>query len=133
VADKPHPMEEWLKSYPPRGNGKRDEEDASAPGNRVRVRGSGKRGGPAVLDLHGMTREEALKSLRAFLGAGASRGLRKALVIHGRGNRSAQGAVLPAVVRRELENNPLVADIGPAEPENGGAGALWVFLRQRSR
>jgi DNA-nicking Smr family endonuclease len=127
-------MDEWLEKFPPgRDRGKDGAGKASGPPARSRKAGRRDDGIEAVLDLHGMTREEALRSVRDFIRNCARSGRRKALVVHGKGNHSALGAVLPGLVRREVENHPDVADFGPAEPENGGAGALWIFLRQRSR
>ena len=127
MKNKPDPMELWLRDYPPPHAEQRENEAADTKPEPVR------RDTATVLDLHGMTRQDAEKSLRDFIRNGKRKGLRKILVIHGMGLHSAGGAVLPLVVRNELERNPDVLDYGGAEPANGGGGAVWVYLRQRSR
>jgi DNA-nicking Smr family endonuclease len=117
-----NPMQRWLRDFPPPSAGEREEEKQSDTKRQTLF--------PARLDLHGMKREEASLRLRDFLRAGVRGGLRKVLVIHGRGLNSKDGAVLPAVVRAELERNPYVIDFGPAAPAQGGQGATQVFLRQ---
>ena len=96
-----------------------------------------KRGQLAIdgrLDLHGMTQAEAHGALSAYLerAQGASR--RCILVITGKGRVSENGGVLRTMVPRWL-NAPAtrarVLAITPAQPKDGGAGALYVLLRRK--
>ena len=134
-------MEKWLQDFPPPSAAEREKQKSAA--RPEREAGSAKQKAareakkrnlfPAELDLHGMRREEAALRLRDFLRNSLRGGLRKVLVIHGRGLHSNEEAVLPALVRKELEQNPSVADFGPADPSQGGGGATQVFLKQDKR
>jgi DNA-nicking Smr family endonuclease len=68
----------------------------------------------------------------ALIGA-AEAGLRCALVIHGRGQRSESGPVLKQALTRWLAEPPLGARVmafASATPADGGAGATYVLLRR---
>jgi len=81
------------------------------------------------LDLHGLTQDEALHSLRMFLRESRLEGLRKVLVIHGKGLHSESGrAVLREAVRQALMKDRNVAAWGEAQRHKGGSGAAWVWL-----
>lgn len=84
----------------------------------------------ASIDLHGMTEESALESLRAFLEDSRRRGYRKVLIIHGKGNHSEGDPVLKRAVRRLLEGYPGAGRSGKAGKEHGGSGATWLILRE---
>ncbi|MDR1626013.1 MAG: Smr/MutS family protein [Spirochaetia bacterium] len=122
-------MERWLAAFPPppaaelEKQKREDETDTTKP---LRVR----RRFPDRIDLHGFTREDAARRLRDFVRNSVRGGLRKILVIHGRGLNSPGAAVLPTLVRSELEQNPHVVDFGAAPPSDGGEGATQVFLRR---
>jgi DNA-nicking Smr family endonuclease len=125
-------MERWLAAYPPPSAAELEKEKTEAEedtkkGGRARPRF------PDRIDLHGYTREEAALRLRDFIRNSLRGGLRKVLVIHGKGLNSPGDAVLPALVRSELENNPHVLDFGAAASSEGGAGAMRVFLRPDKR
>jgi len=83
------------------------------------------------LDLHGLTREEALESLAPFLQSARLAGEKGVLVITGKGNHSAEGPVLQQVVAAWLrdQGRDLIAEYAPAPREMGGGGALVIFLR----
>jgi DNA-nicking Smr family endonuclease len=127
MENKNNPMEKWLKDFPPPSAAEREKENSGAAERKKSSLF------PEKLDLHGMTRDTARRRLQDFIRNSARGGLRKVLVIHGRGLNSGGEAVLPRLVRAELENNPFVIDFGAADPSQGGTGALQVFLRQRSR
>ena len=153
MADNENQMNKWLKMFPPPSAPEREKQKTEPNGRQVSQgpqslrgkpqggssRAPGASGGkprgafPAELDLHGLTQEEARPRLRDFLRNSLRSGKRKVLVIHGRGLHSGGGAVLPALVRGELEKNPHVLDFGPAEPSAGGSGATQVFLRHDKR
>jgi DNA-nicking Smr family endonuclease len=81
------------------------------------------------LDLHGLYEREALEALKRFISRSRERGLKKVLVIHGKGRHSAQTPVLGRAVRKFLESCPQAGDFGTASREDGGQGAVWVILR----
>jgi DNA-nicking Smr family endonuclease len=86
----------------------------------------------ARLDLHGMTQDEAHGALADFLARSEAAGRRCVLVITGKGARV--GGVLRAAVPRWLNEGPnrrhLLA-FAPAQPKDGGGGALYLLLRRR--
>lgn len=92
-----------------------------------------KRAPQDVLDLHGQTGREARESMAGFIRSMYHRGLRKGLVIHGKGLHSAEGSVLAPLVREYLEMSREVGEFGRAARKDGGSGATWFILRQRSR
>jgi hypothetical protein len=136
------PMEELLERYPPPEGLKRGT-DAGAEGRE----GAGEAGTPqgahgaegrgrlramepqAVLDLHGLSGLEAERALDRFLLECRARGLRKVLIVHGKGNHSVTEPVLKGVVRAYLEKCPYTGASGDAEKRYGGRGATWVVLR----
>ena len=85
------------------------------------------------IDLHGMTQAEAHGALAAYLDRAQGATRRCILVITGKGRVSEQGGVLRTMVPRWL-NAPAtrarVLAIAPAQPKDGGAGALYVLLRR---
>ena len=102
-------------------------------GNRLR---QVKRGIVSVnhqLDLHGLTREEALSALPRFLHSAQMKGQKAVLVITGKGNHSHEEPVLHQAVASWLRDagRATVLEFAPAPREMGGGGAYVVFLRQR--
>jgi len=87
----------------------------------------------AVLDLHGMTAEEAGEAIASFVADASRAGLEKVLLIHGKGLHSAGSPVLKKAARRALEANPLAGRFGEADRADGGSGALWVLIRKRGQ
>ncbi len=83
------------------------------------------------LDLHGLTREEALESLGRFIEGAWQRELKAVLVITGKGNNSPGEPVLQAAVDGWLREHgkKRVVEFAPAPRQMGGAGAFVVFLR----
>ena len=84
-----------------------------------------------TIDLHGLTVQEALAATERFIAQAARRGLRKVLVIHGKG-RNGDG-VLRREVRAYLERDPRAGAMGYAPGNQGGRGALWVVVRRKER
>lgn len=100
-------------------------------GNRLR---QVKRGVVSVeyqLDLHGLTREEALEALPRFVRSARQKGQKAALIITGKGNHSAEEPVLQQAVASWLREGGRehVLEFGPAPRQMGGSGAYVVFLR----
>ncbi len=95
-----------------------------------------KRGQLAIdgrIDLHGMTQAEAHGALSAYLERAQGATRRCILVITGKGRVSENGGVLRTMVPRWLNapaNRARVLAITPAQPKDGGAGALYVLLRR---
>src|ERR1035437_8089741 len=101
-------------------------------GNRLR---QVKRGVVSVshqIDLHGLTREEALEALPRFLHSAQKKGQKAVLVITGKGNHSPEEPVLHQAVASWLRDagRATVLEFAPAPRELGGSGAYVVFLRQ---
>jgi DNA-nicking Smr family endonuclease len=91
----------------------------------------GKLGIEARLDLHGMTQEEAHRAVAGFVGGSRAAGLRCVLLITGRG--AVGGGILRQAVPRWLDEPGLrrhLLAIAPAQPRDGGAGALYLLLRR---
>jgi DNA-nicking Smr family endonuclease len=90
------------------------------------------------LDLHGMTQDKAHRALESFIGAAARQGLRCVIVITGKGLRGlAEGSgdlgILRNAAPRWLNESNLRSKIlafTPAQPRDGGGGALYVLLRR---
>jgi DNA-nicking Smr family endonuclease len=87
------------------------------------------------LDLHGLTRDEALAELPRFLRSARLRGQVAALVITGKGLNSSSEPVLQQAVAAWLRDagRELVVEYAPAPREMGGSGAFVVFLRPISQ
>lgn len=84
------------------------------------------------IDLHGMTQDEAHRALQRFIPAAAVSGRRTLLVITGKG-KMPTGGVLRRMVPIWLSEGSLathVLAITPAQPKDGGDGALYVRLRK---
>jgi DNA-nicking Smr family endonuclease len=86
------------------------------------------------LDLHGLTREEALTSLERFITGAYNRCQKAVLVITGKGNNSPAEPVLHGAVSGWLRDRGkvMVAEFAPAPRQLGGAGAFVVFLKDKS-
>jgi len=110
---------------------------------KARQIASGKAEVDARLDLHGLNQRQAYVRLRAFLTDAHARGLKRLLIITGKGgepvDRLAElaGERQRGVLRRNLpywleepELRSLIASYTPAGVRHGGAGALYVELRR---
>jgi DNA-nicking Smr family endonuclease len=91
----------------------------------------GRRPADAVLDLHGMRREEAREALHAFIRAQHAKGARNLRVITGKG-KDGEG-----VLRRSLPDwindppvRPLVLAYDAAQGHHGGKGAFYILLKR---
>jgi len=79
------------------------------------------------IDLHKLTRAEALFVVADFLGKCQHEGVERVLIITGKGRHSAQGeAILRPVIEQYLRTRNL--NFQDAKPAQGGAGALFVRL-----
>ncbi|HET6377159.1 MAG TPA: Smr/MutS family protein [Methylocella sp.] len=100
----------------------------------------GKAAPEAVIDLHGMTREQAFLALRAFMIRAQIDGARLVLVVTGKGGRAGSGGDSPGVLRKCVPSwlrapgyRSIVLGLEEAARPHGGAGALYVRLRRRER
>jgi DNA-nicking Smr family endonuclease len=103
--------------------------------NRMRQLKSGAIRIDLELDLHGMTRDEALESMKHFITGAYNRGQKAVLVITGKGNNSVGEPVLQAAVMSWLREmgKKMVAEFAPAPHQLGGSGALVVFLKDKDK
>ena len=87
------------------------------------------------IDLHGMTRLEAEKEVKAFILRSHRRGLRCVLIVHGRGLNSPESLpVLKEGLPRWLRSGAvkkIVLAFATARPYDGGTGAVYVLLKRR--
>jgi DNA-nicking Smr family endonuclease len=84
----------------------------------------------ATLDLHGLRAEAVIPAVERFVSASRRSGLRKVLIIHGKGKHSQGEPVLQRLVRAYLERSPHAGAFGPADRAMGGSGATWAALRE---
>ncbi len=89
----------------------------------------------ARLDLHGMFRDEAARALETFLARSGVAGHRTVLVITGKGMSGEGGkgvlkAALPGWLN-ESPNRERILGFSPAQPKDGGDGALYVRLKRK--
>jgi hypothetical protein len=128
------PLEKWLRI-----NGVYDK-DAAENGDPAGS-SSGERPGQrrrrllakkpdAVIDIHGLTADEAWEALERFFADAKHRSLEKLLVIHGKGNHSNGEAVLKRRVREFIERCPFAGENGHGNTAEGGSGTTWVLLKQ---
>lgn len=94
------------------------------------------------IDLHGLTRDQAHEALISFIESSARQGKRCVLVITGKGKSkstsddwlSSGEGVLKQRTPQWLSSSPLnqyVLKSVPAQPKDGGAGALYVYLKRQ--
>ena len=83
------------------------------------------------LDLHGYNQNEATSALTEFFQQAHSANSKLLIIIHGKGNRSGNEAVLRPLVRHWLTQQPSVLGWCPARTQHGGDGASYVYLRAR--
>ena len=119
---------------------------------RQRKISAGKQSIDTVLDLHGMTQEQAFIALKKGLLHAHAAGKKTMIVITGKGGvRFSQSSDTPVsyrkrsdfalqegVLRQRLPEwlkgpdcQPFVESFGPAAPHHGGDGAFYVLVRKR--
>ncbi len=82
------------------------------------------------LDLHGFTRDEALRELDEFLDTCCTRGFRCVHIIHGKGlNSKNREPVLKTLVWSQLKQHSYVLAFCQAGPADGGSGAVIVLFK----
>ena len=105
------------------------------PANRLRQLRRGAIRIDYQLDLHGLTRDEAVENLARFIGGAYNRGQKGVLVITGKGNNSPDEPVLQTAVSGWLRDKGrgMVAEFAPAPRQMGGRGAFVVFLKDKGK
>ncbi len=83
----------------------------------------------AILDLHGMTVNEAKNSLSQFLASCKHKGVRHVLMIHGKGRGNSK-PILKNKLNHWLRQTHDVLAFCSAMTKDGGSGALYVLLRR---
>ncbi|MCR4734426.1 MAG: Smr/MutS family protein [Treponema sp.] len=85
----------------------------------------------ARLDLHGLHQDEAEERLKSFISECKRRGLKKVIIIHGKGNHTkGTDPVLGKLVRSFIEHDSRCGMSGhPKTKYDGGSGATWVILK----
>jgi DNA-nicking Smr family endonuclease len=108
---------------------------AGVSARELRALRTGDRRPEARLDLHGMTRDEAVAAVERFVQQCRGGGVRAVMVIHGRGLNSEAGAPVlrPALhgwLGGAAATRAGVMAFAPAPPRWGGAGATLILLRR---
>ena len=124
-----NPMELWLRRYgvEDKDTAAADSPERESPAERRRRLHAMKC--DAVIDLHGLTRDDAWARLESFFANAVRRGLEKVLIIHGKGTHSAEDPVLGPMVRVFLEQHRHAGESGHSDKESGGTGSTWVILK----
>ena len=84
------------------------------------------------IDLHGKTKDEAIKIVQKFVIDCYQKNFCSALIITGKGHHSAENApVLKREVKLWLERNgdSYITDFQEAPPRFGGSGAIWLNFK----
>lgn len=128
TQSKANPMDIWLRRYGVTDKDAIEEKERQKDEfeNRDYIRTMTPE---ARIDLHGLTRDEAWEKLEMFIGECVKRGLRKVLIIHGKGNHSSDAPVLDAMVRTFIEKDSRLGASGHPDKTLGGKGATWVVIR----
>jgi DNA-nicking Smr family endonuclease len=85
----------------------------------------------AAVDLHGQTQEEAWQSISAFVERSVVQGLRKILIIHGKGLHPGANGALADLTRRYIETDDRLGASGHPGAKDGGTGATWVVIKSK--
>jgi DNA-nicking Smr family endonuclease len=85
-----------------------------------------------VLDLHGLTVNQARKELLTFITECEAAGMRHVIIVHGKGFRSKDKPIIKSMVNRWLRVVDNVLAFHSARPKDGGNGAVYVLLKKLS-
>lgn len=83
----------------------------------------------AILDLHGMSVHEAKDAVESFLQQCVNKGIRVALIIHGKGSHS-EMPVLKNKINHWLRRVDVVLAFCSAAPTHGSRGAIYVLFKR---
>jgi len=123
-------MNEWLDRH---GTEEKENEFNSVRKAKQNSGGLKKLPCQRTLDLHGLTVKEALDALGHFINKCRRDRINKILIIHGKGLHSKKGPVLKDEVVKYLRANSFIGETGTPGRAEGGSGASWAIIRQRSR
>ena len=125
-----NPMEYWLNRYGTVDKDKIAEETVERTKQQDREYVLNMKP-EAYLDLHGLHQDEARMRLDSFISDCKRRGLRKIMIIHGKGiHTHGTDPVLGELVRRFIELDPRCGTSGhPKNKADGGTGATWIILK----
>ncbi len=129
-APKINPMELWLRRYGTVDKDKIAEETQERTRQQDREYVLNMKP-EAYLDLHGLHQDEARERLDGFITDCKRRGLRKVMIIHGKGiHTHGTDPVLGELVRRFIESDKRCGTSGhPKNKADGGTGATWIILK----
>ncbi|MCQ2576369.1 MAG: Smr/MutS family protein [Treponema sp.] len=85
----------------------------------------------ARIDLHGLRQAEAEERLNWFITDCTRKGIRKVMIVHGKGiHTHGTDPVLGELVRKFIERDKRCGMSGhPKTKQEGGTGATWVILK----
>ncbi len=126
-------MDRYLDYYPPTPEVLRKDGDNDTGGGETRHVSPRRLPVERTIDLHGMTVEEARNEMDRFITCARAEGVVKVLVIHGKGSHGESQGIMKLFVQDYLEKNPGVGARGTPSIREGGTGATWAIIRQRSR
>lgn len=106
------------------------ERDGGAQKSVLKKLRQGKLAIDGTLDLHGLTVAQARQQLIAFMAECRQFGYRHVVIIHGKGYRSQNKAVIKPMLNRWLSDAEEVLAFCSAQPKHGGTGAVYVLLRK---
>ncbi len=124
-----NPMELWLRRYGTVDKDKMIEETEErlkqTDRNHLREMRIEER-----IDLHGLKQDEAEFKLNSFISSCKQRGIRKVLIVHGKGiHTTGTDPVLGELVRKFIERDPRLGMSGHPDRNMGGNGATWVIIK----
>jgi DNA-nicking Smr family endonuclease len=126
AAGKQNPLDAWLIRNGVYDKDAEEQENRPGPGARRRLL---RRRPDAVIDLHGLTRNEAWAALETFFEDSRSKKFKKVMIIHGKGIHSPGEAVLAEIARKFIELCSFAGESGRSPAAEGGRGATWVLLK----
>lgn len=101
----------------------------SIPNKTLRKLRKGQYNVDAILDLHGMSVEEAKCTVETFLQQCINEGIRVALIIHGKGSHS-RAPILKNKLNHWLRKVNVVLAFCSAAPTHGSRGAIYVLFKR---
>lgn len=125
-----NPMEMWLRRYGTIDKDKIAEEQETRSNQYDRNYLINMKP-EARIDLHGLHQDEARERLNYFITDCIHKGLRKIIIVHGKGiHTTGTDPVLGELVRRFIEHDKRCGMSGhPKTKMEGGTGATWVILK----
>lgn len=85
------------------------------------------------LDLHGNTKNEAIKRAQQFITSACLASQKCVLIIHGKGDLKHAFPILKNTLVNYLSSHPAVLGFCSAKMKDGGTGALYVLLKSSEK